>query len=104
MDDVILEQSLTVVFGAGGVVQGQGGRGHDHHHDDSQQEVWTHCHSAGYWGLGSANKVAGFILIRNKRLSSVSKLMVHAECMQCPPGECMQGARCKGAKGSMVVA
>ena len=75
MDDVILDLSLTVVYGAGGVVQGLGG--YDHHHDDGQQEeVWTHRHVAGHWRLGSADKVARFILIRNKRLSSFSKLMV----------------------------
>ena len=75
MDYAILEQSLTVVFGAGVVVLGQGG--YDHHHDDGhQEEVWTHFHRAGHWGLGSADKVARFILIRNKRLSSFSKLMV----------------------------
>ena len=66
--------------------------------------MWTHRHLAGHLRLGSVNKLARFILIRNKRLSSFSKLMVLAECMQCPPGECIQGARCKGAKGSMVVA
>ena len=76
MDDVILDLSLTVVYGAGGVVQGLGGYGH--HHDDGghQEEVWTHRHVAGHWRLGSADKVARFILIRNKRLSSFSKLMV----------------------------
>ena len=75
MNDGILEQSLTVIFGAGGVVQGQGGYGQ--HHDDGHQEeeVWTLRHSSGHWGLGSADKVARFILIRNKRLSSFSKLM-----------------------------
>ena len=75
MDDVILEQSLTVVFGACGIVQGQAGYG-QHHDDGHQEEVWTHRHVAGHWRLGSANKVARFILIRNKRLSSFSKLMV----------------------------
>ena len=79
MDDVILEQSLTVVYGAGGVVQGLGGYGH-HHDQDSHQEVVTHRHVAGHWRLGSADKVARFILIRNKRLSSFSKLMAHAKC------------------------
>ena len=74
MDDVILEQSLTVVFGAGVVVQGLGG--YDHHDDGHQEEMVTHRHSAVHWRLGSADKVARFILIRNKRLSSFSKLMV----------------------------
>ena len=93
MDDVILDQSLTVVYGAGVVVLGQGG--YDHHHDDGQEEVWTHCHSAGHLRLGSANKLARFILIRNKRLSSFSKLMAHAKCKVHAVSTWRMYARCK---------